>query len=155
MWQWQVEFSACVSWRGKWSPMRPKAKRLAQHGGPPGWLEESYPAGVILYVMDGPYRLPFPHRTGCPDRSFPAASNHAIMEFPDVQYTLHNHSSWATSRKEGMAWYSQMAWVYFLSVPTPHIVLRKIWKIFHRRCYLLLGKDSHLSFNPSCKPRLK
>jgi hypothetical protein len=31
--------------------------------------EESDPAGVILFVMDGPYRLPFPNRTGCPDRS--------------------------------------------------------------------------------------
>jgi hypothetical protein len=41
-----------------------KARGLAQHGGPPGWLEESDPAGVILYVMDGPYRLPFPYRTG-------------------------------------------------------------------------------------------
>jgi hypothetical protein len=49
-------------------PMRPKARRLAQHGGPPGWLEESDP-GVILYVMDETYRLPFPYRTGCPDRS--------------------------------------------------------------------------------------
>ncbi len=48
--------------------------RLAQHGGPPGWLEESGPAGVFLYVMDGPYRLPFPYRTGCPDMSCPAAS---------------------------------------------------------------------------------
>ena len=26
-------------------PMRPKASGLAQHGGPPGWLEESDPAG--------------------------------------------------------------------------------------------------------------
>jgi hypothetical protein len=40
--------------------MRPKARGLAQHGGPPGRLEESGPAGVILYVMDGPYRPPFP-----------------------------------------------------------------------------------------------
>jgi hypothetical protein len=39
---------------------RPKARGLAQHGSPPGWLEESDPAGVILYVMDGPYHLPFP-----------------------------------------------------------------------------------------------
>jgi hypothetical protein len=39
--------------------MRPKARGLAQHGGPPGSLEESDPAGVILYVMDVPYRLPF------------------------------------------------------------------------------------------------
>jgi hypothetical protein len=32
--------------------MRPKARGLAQHGGPPGWLEVSGPAGVILSVMD-------------------------------------------------------------------------------------------------------
>jgi hypothetical protein len=58
--------------------MRTKAIGLVQHGGPPGWLEESYPAGVIFYVMDGSYRLPFPYctGTGCPDRSCPAA-----MEF--------------------------------------------------------------------------
>ncbi len=40
--------------------MRPKARGLAQHGGLPGWLEESDPAGVILLVMEGPYRLSFP-----------------------------------------------------------------------------------------------
>ncbi len=40
-------------------PMRPKARGLVQHGGPPGWLEESDQAGVILNVMDWPNRLPF------------------------------------------------------------------------------------------------
>jgi hypothetical protein len=35
----------------------PKARGLAQHGGPPGWLEESDSAGAILHKMDGPYRL--------------------------------------------------------------------------------------------------
>jgi hypothetical protein len=35
--------------------MRPKARGLAQHGGLPGWLKESDPAGVILYAMDRPY----------------------------------------------------------------------------------------------------
>ena len=40
--------------------MRSKASGLAQHGGPPGLLGESDPVGVILYMMDGPYRLPFP-----------------------------------------------------------------------------------------------
>jgi hypothetical protein len=38
--------------------MRPKTKVLAQQGSPPGWLEESDPASVILYVMYGPYCLP-------------------------------------------------------------------------------------------------
>jgi hypothetical protein len=57
--------------------MRPNARGLAQHGGPPGWQEESDPAVVILYVMDGPYRLPFPYRTGLPScemTEFPAAN---------------------------------------------------------------------------------
>ncbi len=40
--------------------MMPKARGLVRHGGLPGWLEESDPAGVILYVMVGPYYLPFP-----------------------------------------------------------------------------------------------
>ncbi len=53
--------------------MRPNARELVQRGGPPGW-GDSGPAGVILYVMDGPYRLPFPYLTDCPDRSCPAAS---------------------------------------------------------------------------------
>jgi hypothetical protein len=31
-------------------PMRPKARGLAQHGGPPGWLEEIDPAGCDFVV---------------------------------------------------------------------------------------------------------
>ncbi len=38
--------------------MRPKARGPAQHGGPAGLLEERDPAGVILYVIDGPFELP-------------------------------------------------------------------------------------------------
>jgi hypothetical protein len=44
--------------------MRPKAGGLSQHGGPPGWLEESDPAGEIFVRDMGipafsvPYRLP-------------------------------------------------------------------------------------------------
>jgi hypothetical protein len=53
--------------------MRPKARGMSQHGGPPGWMEESDPAGVILYVVDGTLRLPLPYRTGCPERSCLAA----------------------------------------------------------------------------------
>ncbi len=53
--------------------MRAKARRLVQHGGPPGWLEESDPAGVILYVMDGPYRLPFLGLPSCELIEFTAA----------------------------------------------------------------------------------
>ncbi len=41
--------------------MRPKTREMTQHGGPPGWLEESDPAGWDL-SCDGqsmpPYRLP-------------------------------------------------------------------------------------------------
>jgi hypothetical protein len=57
-------------------PMRPKARGLAQHGGPPGWLKESDPVGVILYVMDvkGIHALPYSYRNARPDRSSTAAS---------------------------------------------------------------------------------
>ncbi len=40
---------------GMTSHWRPKARGLVQHGGPPGWLEESEPAGVVLYVMERLY----------------------------------------------------------------------------------------------------
>ncbi len=83
----------------------PKARRLAQHGGAPGWLEESDPAGVILYVIDGPHRLLFPYRTGRPDRSCPAG-NWRISSCCYI-INVHNHPSWATSHKEGMAYSSR------------------------------------------------
>jgi hypothetical protein len=50
------------------------ADGYAQHGGPPGWLEESDPPSVILFVMAGTYRLPFPYRNVCPDWSSTAVS---------------------------------------------------------------------------------
>jgi hypothetical protein len=45
--------------------VRPKARGLAQHGGPPGWLEECDPAGCDL-VRDG-RSLP-PVLIACPGR---------------------------------------------------------------------------------------
>jgi hypothetical protein len=61
--------------------MRPKARGMTQHGGLPGWLEKSDPAGVISLVMDGQYRLSFLYSIGCPDRSCPLPSCE-LMEFP-------------------------------------------------------------------------
>jgi hypothetical protein len=46
---------------------------------PSGWLEESDPAGVILYVMDGPYHLLFQYRTGW---ALTGAASGALMAFP-------------------------------------------------------------------------
>ncbi len=40
--------SAHRRWPALWlGPVRPKARGLAQHGDPPGWLKESDPAGVF------------------------------------------------------------------------------------------------------------
>ncbi len=105
-------------------PMRPKAIGLAQCGGPPGWLEESDPAGVILFVLDGPYRLPFPYCTGCPDTRCPAAIwwNFQLLLYSKC-INVHKHPSWATSRKKGMARYS--------SIPMPSLV-------FHQWPYIYL-----------------
>jgi hypothetical protein len=45
--------------------MRSNARGLVQRGGLPGWLEEIEIAGVILFVMNGPYvpsTFPVPYR---------------------------------------------------------------------------------------------
>jgi hypothetical protein len=41
--------------------MRPKARGLTQHGagGQPSWLENSDPAGVIIYMTNEPHRCLF------------------------------------------------------------------------------------------------
>ncbi len=51
-------------------PMSSKVRGLAKNGGMSGWLGESDPAGVIFYMMDGPYRLPF--------RTVPVALTEAV-----------------------------------------------------------------------------
>jgi len=85
--------------------MSPKARGLAQHGGLPGWLEESEPAGIILYLMDGLY-------TAYLFRIVPVALTGAAHLWADgiSSYcsivNVFNHPSWATSRKEGKVWYS-------------------------------------------------
>ncbi len=68
-------------------PVRPKTRGLVQHAGPPC--------------------LPFPYRISCPDESCPAVS---WWNFQLLLYIVneHNHPSWATSCKEGMAWYSSI-----------------------------------------------
>jgi hypothetical protein len=99
--------------------MRPKARGLAHHGDPPGWLEESDPAGVICTWWTGCTACLFLYRTGCPDRSCPAASwwNSSCCYVVNV----HNNPPWATSRKDGIAWYS--------SIPMPSLWLRTRWMI--------------------------
>ncbi len=64
--------------------MRSKARGLTQHGGPPGWLGESDPARVILYVMDGPHRCLF--------RTVPVALTGAAQLRADGIVNVHNHS---------------------------------------------------------------
>ncbi len=90
--------------------MRPKARRLAQHGRPPGWLEESDPTGMILYAIVGPCRLPgVLYRLPClPNIGLlanPAAEKAAAAA--GILVNVHNPSTWAMSRKEGMAWNSR------------------------------------------------
>ncbi len=75
----------------KWSlvPMRPKVRGLTQHGGPPGWLRQSDPAECD-FLRDG--------------RSTPLAP---VWGWSIAKCTQNNKTpSWATSRMEGMAWYS-------------------------------------------------
>jgi hypothetical protein len=75
--------------------MRPKARGLAHHGGPSGWLTESDPAGVILNVMTLLVAM-----TGAAQLRADGISSCCYI------VNVHNHPSRATSRKEGMVWYS-------------------------------------------------
>ncbi len=95
--------------------MRPKTRGLAQHGGPPGWLGESDPAGVILNVVwtGG--------RTACLFRTVPVAQKGAAQLLADGIYrccyfaNVHSCPSCATSHKEGMAWHYTVVDQFLLS----------------------------------------
>jgi hypothetical protein len=75
--------------------MRPKARGLAQHGGPPGWVEKSDPASVISYVMDGPYHLSFPH-------PIPVALTGAAQLLLYYKCTQPSAMSYVTQRRHGL-----------------------------------------------------
>jgi len=65
-----------------------------QHGGTPGWLEEIDPAGVILYVMDSPNRLPFPYCTG-----FPGAAQLRAVGISSCCYIINLHKTSVISKE--------------------------------------------------------
>ncbi len=98
-WQWGAAARSCFL---EWPiPMRPKARGLAQHGGPPGGLEESDPAGVICMWWSG--------RTAYLFHTVPVVLTGVDQLWAKRIFSwcytvnVHNHPSWATSRKEGMA----------------------------------------------------
>ncbi len=90
--------------QGLLRPMRPKARELVQHGGPPG---EEWP-GRCDFACDGravPPAFSVPYRTGCPDRSCPAVrcrNFHLLLYTKCTQPSVMSY----TSLEEGMAWYS-------------------------------------------------
>jgi hypothetical protein len=57
--------------------MSPRASGLAQHGGSPGWLEESDPTGVIFVRMAVPPAFTVPYRLS--SQELPSCE---LMEFP-------------------------------------------------------------------------
>ncbi len=64
-------------------PMRPMARGLAQHGGPPGWLEESDPAGCD-FVRDGrsmPPALRGPHHMPWSGASITKCTQNTVMSY--------------------------------------------------------------------------
>ncbi len=76
--------------------IRPKARGLVQHGGPPGWLGAGDTAGSDFCVMW------WTVHAACPD------GPHPLCGVPVWGWLLivHKSPSWATSRKEDMAWYA-------------------------------------------------
>ncbi len=84
-----------------------EGQRAGSTRGPARMARGEWSAGVNLYVMDWPYRLPFPYRTGCPDRSAQLRVNGiSSLLLYSKWLNVHNHPSWATPRKEGTTWYS-------------------------------------------------
>ncbi len=96
--------------------MMPKARGLAQHGGPPGWLEESDPAGCY-FVRDG---RSMPDHTTCPGLS------------GAVYYKMY------TKHRQELR-HAEKAWPGTLSGPMPslwyHTILLQILNI-----HLILGR---------------
>ncbi len=74
--------------------MRPKTRGLAQHGTPPSWLEESEPGWCDFCTW-------WTVNATCPD-----GPHHLPQSGSDLLLNVHKISSWVTSRKESMAWYS-------------------------------------------------
>jgi hypothetical protein len=74
-----------------------------------GWRRVTQ-QGVILYVMDGPH-------AACPD----GPHHHLPRSGADVLLNVQKTPPWATSRKEGMAWYSSRPmsslWVWPTRLP--------------------------------------
>jgi hypothetical protein len=75
--------------------MRPKARRLAQHGGPPDWLEKSDPAECD-FIRDGRSISPsMTDHTACPDLgllscerlAIPTASAAVLLLYEQTQET--------------------------------------------------------------------
>ncbi len=58
---------------GESLPMRPKARGLAQHGGPPGWRGVTRQVWFCTWWTGRTIDLPFPYRTRCLYRSCPIA----------------------------------------------------------------------------------
>ncbi len=86
------------------TPMRPNARKLAQHGGPPSYLEESEPAEWDCVVMDGPKPPSLTDRTACTGLELLScellANPAAVADV--LVLNLQKTPSWALSRKEGM-----------------------------------------------------
>ncbi len=100
--------------------IKPKARGLVQNGGPPGWMEETDPAGVILYVMDGPYCLPFPYGTRC-------ALTGAAQLWADGIFQLLLCSK---CTKPSVMSYSSRRKAWPGALPYPCLLSRELWELY-------------------------
>jgi hypothetical protein len=120
--------------------MRPKARGLAQHVSPSGWLEESDPPGRCDFVRDG---RPLPPAISVTYWSlWQELPSCELMEFSAA---VHNHPSWATSHKEDKVWYS--------SRPMPSLCKWPIQYVCKRHTSTLLlfpTARKHISFVTDC-----
>ncbi len=108
--------------------MRPKAREMTQHGGPPGWLDKSDPARWVLRWDRRSMPPSLMDRTACPGLellSCELLTNPAAVV--DV-LVLNVHKT--PSRKEGMG----QNYCKTLSVSLLPMAKKQIWHALHASC---------------------
>jgi len=119
--------------------MRPKARGLAQHGSPSGWLAESDPGRCNFVCTACLFRTVLVALTGAAQLRAVGISSCCYI------INVHNHPSWATSHKEDKVWYS--------SRPMPSLCKWPIQCVCNRHTSTLVlfpTARKHISFVTDC-----
>ncbi len=119
--------------------MRPRSTGLAQHGGPPNWLEKSDPAGgVVLYLIGRSIPPALTDHTSCPDLGmiyyWMYTNYRHELRLPRKAWLLSGPNSQLHIWAKGWSW-SECFWVMqpnFRPLGNLRNVSATFWRKFHR-----------------------